>query len=83
MTASQAVGALSGGGPLPAEYRRWRLRRFGVLALAGAVLGVTGALITALLPRGSAVHGVAAALAGLGVGLIVVAGLAAGADCLR
>jgi hypothetical protein len=75
--------AFLAGGPLTPEQRRWRLRRFGVLALVGLVLGLVGVLMSALLPRGSALGSVAATLGGLGGGLVVLAGIAVGADRLR
>jgi hypothetical protein len=71
------------GGPLTPEKRRWRLRRFGVLALIGVGIGLVGLLLVAVIPRGSSASPVAAALVGLGGGIIVVTGLGVGADRLR
>jgi peptidoglycan/LPS O-acetylase OafA/YrhL len=80
---SSRLRAFVVGGTLTPEQRRWRLRRHGILALIGVVVGVVGLVMSVLVPGGSAVHSVAAGLAGLGVAVIVVAGLAVGADRLR
>lgn len=75
--------ALLVGPPLTAERRALRLRRLGLCVLAGVVLGPAGVLLARCSADGSAAHVIAAALAGCGTAMAVVAGLGLVGDRFR
>lgn len=71
------------GDRLAPDRRRRRRRLHGIIVLVGVAFGVVGLLLAFTAPPGSGAGSLAAGLAGIGVALVVVAGIAVAADRLR